>query len=188
MSRIDDGAGRGRQAAVDAFNRLETRATTETDLQESSSFRGKAFTFSSNLIPTAATGTEIAVLLIRHTGEEEFRINNISIHSTTGPAQWRLYKNPTNINLGTASTALNMNFGSPKAFDGETILGTDAAVMTGISAGSRVGEMITFNGHAQFVQQGAFSLGQNESIGITVQLSSSAVIGCTMIGHDVEEL
>jgi len=188
MSEIEDGKGRGFQAAVDPDQRLEVRSTSETDIQESSAFKGKAFSFSSNFIPIGITSTEVAVLFIRHNGTEEFRVQNISVHTNTGPAQWKLYRNPTNINIGTTSTAVNLNFGSTKLFDGETIIGTSAAVMTGISAGARIGEKITFGGSTTFDIAAALALGQNESVGITVLLSSTAIVGCTMLGHDIEEL
>lgn len=188
MSRIDDGKGRGFQASVDSKNRLTTRATNQSDLQASSSFDARAFSFSSDIIPIGITGTEVAVIFIKHIGSDKFRINNISIHSNTGPAQWRLYRNPTNINIGTTSTAVNLNFGSTQAFDGETILGTSAAVMTGISAGARLGELITFGGHGEMLPGGSITLGQNESVGITVLVSSTAIIACTIIGHDVENV
>ncbi len=185
MSLIQDGKGRGFQASVDSFNRLSTRAQTQSDLQESSTVDEKAYAFCTNFIPIAITGTEVAVLFIKHTGDKDFRINNIDVSNNTG-CQWRVYRNPTDIAIGTPSTGVNLNFGSTKTFDGETILGTNAAVMTGISGGARVKQGWNGEGQARLDEFGSINLGQNESIGITVQCPTTAIVACTVIGHDVE--
>ena len=187
MSLIEDGKGRGFIQAVDSQNRAETRATTETDLQESSTVKEKAFAFSTNFIPIAITGTEVAVIFIKHTGDVDFRINSINVSNNTG-SQWRIYRNPTNIAIGTPSTGVNLNFGSTKTFGGETILGTNAAVMTGISANALIRQSWNGEGDDPVDNLGAVTLKQNESIGVTVQCSSTAIVACTIVGHDVEEL
>ena len=185
MSLIEDGKGRGFVASVDSFNRFSTRAQTQSDLQESSTIDEKAYIFSTDFIPIGITGTEVAVLFIKHTGDSDFRINNIDVSNNTG-CQWRVYRNPINIAIGTASTGVNLNFGSTKTFAGETIIGTSAAVMTGISALARVKQAWNGEGQSRLDEFGAINLGQNESIGITVQCSSTAIVGCTIIGHDIE--
>ena len=132
---ITDGTGKGNTASVDNTNRLLTRGIIEDTFQYAAE-EGEAYFIGTPLI-TLTTATESAIVYVKNNEDEKLILGEfflIAEATTSGsPNMFRVnwYKNPTSISSGTATSALNQNFGSSKVIDADIEYGVEGSTVTG---------------------------------------------------------
>lgn len=131
---ITDGTGKGLSAGVDLNNRLLTNSVNESIFQFSTE-NGNAYFLGSPFITLTTTG-ESAVFFVENNEDDPlilgtfFLIAEVSSGGTRNMFRVNWYKNPTDI-LGTATSALNQNFGSSNELDATIKFGSQGAGVTG---------------------------------------------------------
>jgi len=179
---IDDGAGKGFKAQVTPELALKIQGVTEPESRDAAE-EGDCFFFRSLNLFITVTGTQAGIMNINYTGNKRFTIERVHVSSNTG-VEWQLHRNGTNLATGTATfTALNCAFGSQKTFEGATLIGGDNVIMTGATAGNTIA-MLYANGETIFHIADDIIMDQNNSIGITVSCSSTAIVGINLIGFE----
>lgn len=142
---LEDGAGGGYSAEVDAKKRLHTGTISRSE-RDSAIDDGRAFLFGSTVInyTTAPSGGGLGdlanyepVVVIKNTSDRDLLVNNIFLSngpstSGTGSAYFTVWKNATD-NLTTPATDIfvqgndcpvtNMDVGSSTGFEGESYIG-----------------------------------------------------------------
>lgn len=132
---ITDGKGKGFSAGVDENNRLLTNSISETVFQYSAEL-GDAYFIGTPLVTLTNANTS-ALIYIENNEDEPLILGNFFFiaESTTGgsPSIFRAtwYKNPTAISSGTATTALNQNFGSSNELNATIQYGAQGANVSG---------------------------------------------------------
>ena len=132
---IEDGTGKGNVAGVDNTNRVLVRSIGETIFQ-SAAEDGDAFFIGTPLI-TLTSANESAICYIKNNEDEQLVLGQFFLIAevTTGgsPNMFRVnwYKNPTSISSGTATSALNQNFGSSQGLDADIEYGVEGSTITG---------------------------------------------------------
>lgn len=131
---ITDGTGKGNSAGVDNTNRLLTRSVTE-DIFQNAAEEGEAFFIGTPLI-TLTTATESAICYVKNNEDSPLILGRFFLiaETTNGtPTMFRVnwYKNPTSISSGTATSALNQNFGSSEQLDADIEYGVEGSTITG---------------------------------------------------------
>lgn len=139
--KIEDGTGTGRKARVDSTHRVSTEAVTSSEQSEASQ-KGDAYQIGSGPV-TLTSASESAVLYIKNNEEKDLLISGVNITSSkqTGSSAGvflaKIYLNGTGLSAGTATSALNNNFGSSKALLADITAGQEAATVTsGAAAGA----------------------------------------------------
>ena len=131
---ITDGTGKGNSAGVDETGRLLTRTITESIFQNAAE-EGEAFFIGTPLI-TATTANESALIYIKNNEDSQLILGSfflIAENSNATVQMFRVnwYKNPTSITGGTATVALNQNFGSSETLDADIEYGAEASAIVG---------------------------------------------------------
>jgi len=131
---ISDGTGKGNGAAVDATNRLLVRSIGETIFQNAAE-DGEAYFIGTPII-TATTAGESALIYIKNNEDEKLVLGRFFLiaeetNSSTKMFRVNWYKNPTSISSGTATQALNQNFGSSNTLDADIEYGAEGSTVTG---------------------------------------------------------
>jgi hypothetical protein len=132
---IEDGTGKGNVAGVDNTNRVLVRSIGETIFQNAAE-DGEAFFIGTPLI-TLTSANESAICYIKNNEDEQLVLGQFFLiaEATTGgsPDMFRVnwYKNPTSISSGTATSALNQNFGSSQELDADIEYGVEGSTITG---------------------------------------------------------
>jgi len=133
--QLEDGKGRGFIAGVSNNNRMLTLGVNETVFQYSAE-EGDAYFIGTPLI-TATTANESAIFYIKNNEDDKLIFENFFItaeNTVSGsPNMFRVnwYKNPTSISSGTATQALNQNFGSSNTLDADIEYGVEGSTVTG---------------------------------------------------------
>jgi len=131
---ITDGTGKGNRTGVDNTNRLLVRSIGETIFQNAAE-EGEAFFIGTPII-TATTANESALIYIKNNENDKLVLGRFFLiaETTNGtPTMFRVnwYKNPTSISSGTATSALNQNFGSSEQLDADIEYGVEGSTITG---------------------------------------------------------
>jgi len=131
---ITDGTGKGNSAGVDDTGRLLTRSITET-IFENGAEEGEAYFIGTPLI-TASTANESALIYIKNNEDSPLILGSfflIAENSNATVQMFRInwYRNPTSITGGTATTALNQNFGSSQTLDADIEYGAEGSAIVG---------------------------------------------------------
>ena len=131
---ITDGTGKGNSAGVDVTGRLLTRSISESIFQNAAE-EGEAFFIGTPLI-TATTANESALIYIKNNEDSPLILGSfflIAENSNATVQMFRVnwYKNPTSITGGTATVALNQNFGSSETLDVDIEYGAEASGIVG---------------------------------------------------------
>ena len=129
-----DGTGKGNSAGVDDTGRLLTRSITET-IFENGAEEGEAYFIGTPLI-TASTANESALIYIKNNEDSPLILGSfflIAENSNATVQMFRInwYRNPTSITGGTATTALNQNFGSSQTLDADIEYGAEGSAIVG---------------------------------------------------------
>ncbi len=133
--QIIDGRGSGKRVGVDTENRMLTQTINETLFQHAAE-EGDAYFIGTPLI-NLTNADESAIIFIENNEDEPLILGNFFLiaESTTGgsPNMFRVnwYKNPTAISSGTATVALNQDFGSSKTLDATIRYGVQGSTVTG---------------------------------------------------------
>jgi len=133
--QLEDGKGRGFIAGVGLDNRLLVSSVNETVFQYSAE-EGDAYFIGTPLI-TATTANESALFYIKNNEDENLIFENFFLtaeNTVSGsPNMFRVnwYRNPTSISSGTATQALNQNFGSSNTLDADIEYGVEGSTVTG---------------------------------------------------------
>lgn len=139
---ITDGTGKGSKAGVDRNNRLLT-TTINANVFLNGSVEGDAYFIGSPII-NLTTANESAIIFIKNNEDEPLILGQFFViaEATTGGApnmirvNW--YKNPTSVSSGTATSALNQNFGSSKLLDADIEYGAEGSAVTGGSLAATI--------------------------------------------------
>jgi hypothetical protein len=131
---ITDGTGKGNSAGVDVTGRLLTRSITESIFQNAAE-EGEAFFIGTPLI-TATTANESALIYIKNNENSPLILGSFFLTAENSNATVQMfrvnwYKNPTSITGGTATVALNQNFGSSETLDVDIEYGAEASGIVG---------------------------------------------------------
>ena len=132
---ITDGTGKGNKAGVDRTNRLLTRTINENTFLYGAE-EGDAYFIGAPII-NLTSANESAILYIKNNEDSPLILGQFFIiaESTTGgsPNMVRVnfYRNPTSISSGTATSALNQNFGSSKVLNADIEYGVEGSTITG---------------------------------------------------------
>ena len=131
---ITDGTGKGNSAGVDNTNRLLVRNISENIFQNAAE-EGEAFFIGTPLITLTSAG-ESAICYIKNNENDALVLGRFFLvaETTNGtPTMFRVnwYKNPTSISSGTATSALNQNFGSSEQLDADIEYGVEGSTITG---------------------------------------------------------
>ena len=131
---ITDGTGKGNSAGVDNTGRLLTRTITENIFQNAAE-EGEAFFIGTPII-TATTDTESAICYIKNNEDSPLILGSFFLVAENSNATVQMfrvnwYKNPTSITGGTATVALNQNFGSSQTLDADIEYGAEASGIVG---------------------------------------------------------
>jgi hypothetical protein len=135
MTIIKDGTGSGKEAAVDATNRLEVHGVIETEVVESAE-NGDAYNFNTGTIGLT-NSTASGILYIQNNEIRDLNIDAIaagigSAGTVTDVATVTVIRNPTSVSFSTdADMNQNRNFGSSKTFIGNVYKGAQGATVTG---------------------------------------------------------
>jgi hypothetical protein len=133
--KIQDGTGKGNLAGITSDNRILTSSINESQF-EFAAEEGDAYFIGVPLI-TLTNAAESAVAYIKNNGDEPLILGRfflIAESTTSGaPNMFRVnwYKNPTSISSGTATQALNQNFGSSKTLEIDVEYGAQGSTVTG---------------------------------------------------------
>ena len=133
--KIQDGTGKGNLAGITSNNRILTSSVNESQF-EFAAEEGDAYFIGVPLI-TLTNAAESAVAYIKNNGDEPLILGRfflIAESTASGaPNMFRVnwYKNPTSISSGTATQALNQNFGSSKTLEIDVEYGAQGSTVTG---------------------------------------------------------
>lgn len=171
---IEDGAGTGYKAQVDAENRISTNATTNTELHYASLEKGLAYDFSTGgFISITSVDTETGVFYLKNSSTSLNLVIN-SIRTCANAVQKvQIYKNPTGgtlITNETTGTSTNLNFNSSNTASVIVYKGAEGST---ISGGSLMTNHINGVGHSTAVFENALIIGPGSSIGITFELATA---------------
>lgn len=187
-TRIEDGKGSGRKAAVDPENRLRVHAVTESESLHASE-EGQAFNLNTGLISITGDAT---LLYFKNNEDKDFVIEAVALGSFEGITHSddpyiTLIRNPDGGDLISDGTLVSMNqnrnFGSKKTLAdslvykgkvGGTITGGDDIAILQATPGGRSFYTI------EFILPKGTSLAVKLTANVT---SGSANWYCALIGH-----
>ena len=139
--RIDDGKGRGYQAAVDAQNRVAAKSVVTPEQLNAASL-GAAFQLGSGVV-SLTSANESAVLFVENNEERDLILTAVNITSgaMTGSSASvflaKVYLEGTTLSSSTTQSALNNNFGSSNVLDATILAGAEGATVTnGVVSGA----------------------------------------------------
>ena len=175
--KIEDGRGKGKTAAVTESQELLVRSNTLT-LEAAEAADGDTFFFATDIVEVSGT-TERPILYVQNSAARDFRIGGLRMSSSL-PAVFRVYAEPTSVENMVVSTARNSNLSSGKKFDGTFQVGT----VTATSIGGNLFGQIRAVDVDRFDYGGEVIVGPGNSIMVTYALSaaSDTNIGVTMVG------
>lgn len=190
MSIIQDGAGSGKSAKVNASNELLVRATSVTG-QQKRSLEGAGYNINTGEI-ALTDGNEHAVLYGKYTGTTKFHIESLAIGvgkasgTVSNPGKITLVRNPTSGTIVSGATAVDMNqnrnFGSSTALSGNFYKGGQSNTFTD-------GDDIAIfyqNANGRLFAGIDFILEPGDSVGVNIQLNATngANVYAAFIGHE----
>jgi hypothetical protein len=136
---LNDGTGTGYQLKIDASNRAQTLATSQTRISDISKNKGQAYVISSGFISfTDADFSGLIYIKNTDTEERNMFIEHIRVCSTeavTDPChvKVKVIRNPTAgtlISNASAAYKANSNFGSANEFNGIAYKGANGNTVT----------------------------------------------------------
>ena len=188
MARIEDGTGSGKEAKVDAKNRLVTRAVTESESAHSTE-NGLGYNINTGLISITGDAT---LLYYKNTGDNDFIVDAIALGSFEGITHSddpyiTLVRNPSGGDLISDETAVGMNqnrnFGSTNEVNGVAYKGKVSGTLTG---GEDIAILQATPGGRSYYTIG-FVLSKGSSLGIKLTANRSSGTAnwyCAIIGHE----
>lgn len=184
MSFIEDGTGKGFKAKVDDRNRLVNFSEQRSILAAESRTNGEAYTFSHNdYISITTTDTETGILHVKNTSKTK-DLFIVSVRTCGNIInKWKLYKNSTGgtlISEQTSGNKANLNAKSSNIAEATVYKGADGKTVSG---GTMIGHLINDVGHSDEPFDGAVILGNNDSMELSVEVSSVGQVCCRAIGY-----
>ena len=134
--KIQDGTGTGNMARVNSNNKLDVSARVNDRIYYASRNDAKAFIIQFEL--TQATGgTTEGVGYFTYNGTEQINIKQFALTSEepSGMTLFGIWKNPTTLSGGIASTPVNLNFTSNNTISHTSMENGDGTLLT-ISGGN----------------------------------------------------
>jgi hypothetical protein len=180
--RIQDGKGRGYEAAVDSNNNLHTFAINRGEIMEVSIRDGESYNFGSNgYVDIGVTDTEYGMLYVKNTNaSKNLHIESIRTCGTTAQ-KWRMYKDVTAGTLVSNQTAgLNQNINLVSA---NTASATVYAGSGTVTDGTMIEHWINDAGHSDIEYKGALILGTNDTVALSVEMPASGDVCCRIQGY-----
>lgn len=182
--KIEDGTGKGYEAAVDDDNRLKTASRSSADISFHAKDDGDAYIFSTGaFISITTTNTETGILYVKNSSTSR----NLIIHSirTSGNQVQKIivYKNPTGgtlISNASAGNKINTNLSSSNTADALTYKGADAVTCTG---GTAMALNVNSAGNSLLTYDDAIILGPLNSIAVTMEVPSAGIVAASVLGY-----
>jgi hypothetical protein len=168
MAKIQDGKGFGFEAGVDSTNRLLTESVALA-IREEAVVKGDSFEIGASVTLTGTS--ETALLFVENEGATTLIIDRFefsgaeSSGGTSDAVLLALYTGASAITSGTASAAVNANFGSALALDATVEVGNGST--SAVTGGTQFGaSYIRFLGQTIF--DGPWAVPRGSSFALTV--------------------
>jgi len=172
---LEDGAGTGTKAQVNAEKQLSVAAVTQKELEHESEENGTAFNWCSDTVNLTANDT---ILLVKNDSDTALHIECIKINNGSVESEYTLHLPTTEVTpTGTAVTGTNINTGSSNVAEA-----TSKSNESNNSQGNVLESVfLAVNANIGLETPGLI-LGKNKSVAVDV-VADTSESSVTIIGH-----